>query len=145
MKRWELERIILESGVSDNAKIVGLVAVRHWSARYDCARITMKRFMEESGGKSKSTVTRAMNELVRAGIFVRIRTGRSSILRLGEYAKNQLHMTNSGSVKLDTSQFNKKPIVPRTGTRFKEYCPREDSTEDSGERYVKDWELVLGF
>jgi hypothetical protein len=54
-------------------------------------------------------------------------------------------MTNSGSVKSDTSQKPKKPIVPRTGTRFKEFCPREDSTEECGERYVKDWELVLGF
>jgi len=145
VKRWDLESIILESGVSDNAKIVGLVLVRHWSARYDTARITMQRFMYESGGKSKSTVTRAMNELVKAGIFTRIRTGRSSIFRLGEYSKNQLHMTNSRSVKSGTSRRPKKPIIPQTGTRFKEYCPPSESTEDAGEMYTKHWELLLGF
>lgn len=140
MKRWALESIIFESKVSDSAKIIGLVIVRHWSATHDMARLRLKTIADEVG-KTNRTVIRGVNELIKAGIFIRIRTGRASILRLGPEAQKSTKHTNSGSDICDTT----KPIIPKTGTRFKEYCPPEFSTEDGGERYTKDWELVLGF
>lgn len=127
--------------LSNSAKVVGLVVASHWSPKYDRARIRLETMMKEAGGKSRITIIRAVNELIKAQIFVRVRTGRASILKLGEYAKKSKTQTDSGSIIFDTS----KPIIPTTGTRFKEYCPAEFSTEDSGERYTKDWELVLGF
>ena len=144
MKRWELERIIFESRVSDGSKIIGLVIVRHWSAKNDMARLRLGTIAEEIG-KTNRTVIRGVNELIEAGIFVRVRTGRASILRLGEASKKSGEYTNSGSDILDTSDRHRKPIFPKTGTRFKEYCPRAESTEDSGEFYTKTWELTLGF
>jgi len=144
VKRWALESIIFESKVSDSAKIIGLVIVRHWSATHDMARLRLKTIADEVG-KTNRTVIRGVNELIAAGIFIRIRTGRASILRLGETAKKSTKHTNSGSDIGDTSQFKIKPIFTRTGSRFIEFCPRADSTEDAGERYVKDWELLQGF
>lgn len=144
MKRWELERVIFESRVSAGSKVIGLVIVRHWSAKYNMARLRLDTIASEIG-KTNRTVIRGVNELIAHNIFVRVRTGRASILRLGSAAKNQPLHTNSGSDILDTSEWTKKPPKPRTGTRFKEFCPSEGSTEDSGERYTKDMEFYLGF
>lgn len=144
MKRWTLEQIIFESKVSDSAKIIGLVIVRHWSTKHDMARLRLKTIADEIG-KTNRTVIRGVNELIAADIFVRVKTGRASILRLGEYSKKSAKHTNSRSDILDTSEWVKKPIIPKTGTRFREYCPRAESTEDSGEWYTKQWELILGF
>lgn len=144
MKRWELERIIFESKVSDGSKVIGLVIVRHWSTKYDMARLRLDTIAQEIG-KTNRTVIRGVNELIAHNIFVRVRTGRASILRLGSAAKNHHLHTNSGSDIFDTSEWAKKPPKPRTGTRFKEFCPLPESTEDSGERYTKDMEFYLGF
>jgi len=144
VKRWELESIIFESKVSDSAKIIGLVVVRHWSASHNMARLRLKTIADEIG-KTNRTVIRGVNELKAAGIFVRIKTGRSSILRLGEMAKKLVQHTNSrGDINV-TAGRTKKPEKPRTGTRFKEFCHIEESAEDSGERYTKDMEFYLGF
>lgn len=143
VKRWELERVILESKISDGSKIIGLTIVRHWSARHNMARLRLVTIAQEVG-KSNRTVIRGVNELVDHQIFVRVRTGRASILRLGNAAKNHTLMTNSRSDILDTSEWTKRPPRPRTGTRFKEFCPVHESTEDDGERYVKDIEFYLG-
>ncbi|MDY0227231.1 MAG: hypothetical protein RBR38_10420 [Desulfomicrobium apsheronum] len=127
--------------LSNSAKVVGLVITSHWSPKYDRARIRIETMMKEAGGKSRITIIRAVNELIKAQIFIRVRTGRASILKLGKLAEKSKEQTDSGSIIFDTS----KPIIPKTGTRFKEFCPMHESTEDSGERYTKDWELVLGF
>lgn len=145
MKRWELARLIQAANVSDRAKVVGLVIASHWSPQYDRARLRLETLMKEAGGKSRITVIRAVNDLIAAQIFVRVRTGRSSILKLGKQAEILKAQTDSGSITFDTSEWAKKPPKPKTGTRFKEFCERPDSTEDSGERYTKDQEFYLGF
>jgi hypothetical protein len=145
VKRWELARLIQASNISDRAKVVGLVIASHWSPKYDRARLRLETLMKESGGKSRITVIRAVNDLIEAQIFTRVRTGRSSILKLGERAEILKAQTDSGSITWDTSEWERKPPKPRTGTRFKEFCPVDISTEDSGERYTKDQEFYLGF
>ena len=145
VKRWELARVIQKATVSDRAKVVGLIVVAHWSPKYDRARMRLETIMQESGGKSRITVIRAINDLIAAGIFIRVRTGRSSILRLGKQAEILSSQTESGSITYDTSEFGTKAQKPRADTRFKAFCPREKSTEDTGERYTKDMEFYLGF
>lgn len=145
MKRWELARLIQTADVSDRAKVIGLVIASHWSPTHDRARLRLNTLMVESGGKSRITVIRAVNDLVKAKIFTRVRTGRSSILKLGERAKISKAQTDSGSITWDTSEWVGRPQKPKTGTRFKEFCPGCDSAEDSGERYTKDQEFYLGF
>lgn len=145
MKRQELAKLIQAADISDRAKVVGFVIASHWSPTHDRARLKLETLMKESGGKSRITVIRAVNDLVAAQIFVRVRTGRSSILKLGERAEKFKSEADSGSITWDTSEWGKKPIIPTTGTRFKEYCPPEESSEDSGELYTKHWELILGF
>lgn len=144
MKRWELARLIQAANISDRAKVVGLVIASHWSPTRNAARLRLATIAAEIG-KANRTVIRAVNELVEAQIFVRVRTGRSSILRLGQAGKNSSPMTYSRSDTFDTSEWAKKPPKPKTGTRFKEFCPVEFSTEDKGERYTKDQEFILGF
>lgn len=145
MKRWELAQVIQKANVPDRAKVVGLVIAAHWSPKYDRARMRLETIMQESGGKSRITVIRAINDLIAAEIFIRVRTGRSSILRLGKQAEILRSHTDSGSITFDTSECGRKAPKPRTGTRFKEFCPIERSTEDTGERYTKDMEFYLGF
>lgn len=58
--------------------------------------------------------------------------------------------THPDWVQAQVSTVSLSGIIPdRTdginGSRFAEYCPRSQSTEDDGERYVKDWELALTF
>lgn len=144
MKRWELARLIQSADISDRAKVVGLVIASHWSPQRNAARLRLAT-IAAGVGKTNRTVIRAVNELIEAQIFVRVRTGRSSILRLGQVGKKSSACTYSGSDTFDTSEWDAKPRKPTTGTRFKEFCPREISTEDSGERYTKDWEFNLGF
>lgn len=145
MKRWELEKIILAAQLSNSAKVVGLVITSHWSPKYDRARIRLETMMKEAGGKSRITIIRAVNELIKAQIFIRVRTGRASIIKLGEYAKKSKEQTDSGSIIFDTSERVQRYRKPTTGTRFKEFCPLPESSEDSGERYTKDMEFYLGF
>ena len=145
MKRWELAQVIQKAKVPDRAKVVGLVIASHWSPQHNRARLRLETIMKEAGGKSRITVIRAVNDLIEAQIFIRVRTGRSSILKLGKQAEKSRSHTDSGSITSDTSEWAKKPIIPKTGTRFREYCPRAESTEDSGEWYTKQWELILGF
>ena len=140
-----MARLIQSADISDRAKVVGSVIASHWSPQYDRARLRLETIMKEAGGKSRITVIRAVNDLVGAGIFIRVRTGRSSILKLGERAEFLKAQTDSGSITFDTSEWAAKPPKPKTGTRFREFCPREISTEDSGERYTKDQEFYLGF
>ena len=144
MKRWELARLIQAANISDRAKVVGMVIASHWSPTRDAARLRLATIAAEVG-KANRTVIRAVNELIGAQIFVRVRTGRASVLRLGRVGQNSSALTYSGSDTFDTSEWAKKPPKPKTGTRFKEFCERLDSTEDSGERYTKDQEFYLGF
>lgn len=144
MKRWELARLIQAANISDRAKVVGMVIASHWSPTRNAARLRLATIAMEIG-KANRTVIRAVNELIGAQIFVRVRTGRASILRLGRAGQNASALTYSGSDTFDTSEWAKKPPKPKTGTRFKEFCERPDSTEDSGERYTKDQEFYLGF
>lgn len=145
MKRWELAQVIQKANVPDRAKVVGLVIAAHWSPKYDRARLRLETIMKEAGGKSRITVIRAINDLVAAEIFIRVRTGRSSILKLGKQAEILKTYTDSGSITCDTSERVQRYRKPTTGTRFKEFCPLPESSEDSGERYTKDMEFYLGF
>lgn len=144
MKRWELAQVIQKASVHDRAKVVGMVIAAHWSPKYNRARLRLETIMQEAGGKSRITVIRAINDLIKAEIFIRVRTGRSSILKLGKRAEILKSYTDSGSITCDTSERARKAPKPRTGTRFKEFCPYEESTEESGERYTKDMEFYLG-
>lgn len=143
MKRWELMQIIQAASVSDRAKVVGMCIASHWSPRSDAARLRLDTIGAEVG-KSNRAVINAINDLIRAEIFVRIRTGRASILRLGSAAKRKVP-TYSGSEHLGRSERIKTAKKPTTGTRFSEFCEPEESTDDSGERYTKDMEFYLGF
>lgn len=145
MKRRDLAQVIQGAKISDRAKVVGLVVASHWSPQYDRARLRLETIMAEAGGRSKRTVIRAVNELIEAQIFIRVRTGRSSILKLGALAEKIRSEVDSRSATFGTSEWAKKPPKPKTGTRFKEFCPMDESSEDPGERYTKDQEFYLGF
>ena len=135
--------MIQRASVSDRAKVVGMVIASHWSAKKDAARLRLDTIATETD-KSNRTIIRAINELIDAKIFIRVKTGRSSILRLGTVGKSS-EQTYSRSDIFDTSEWAKKSPKPRTGTRFKEFCPYGESTEDAGERYTKDCEFYHGF
>lgn len=137
--------MIQDADIPARAKEVGAVIVNHWNAKLDRARLKLETIMAESGGKSRITVIRAVNDLIAAGIFERVRTGRSSILRLGEKHRKISSDTDSRSITSMVCDWPKAPPKPKTGTRFREYCPADISTEDSGERYTKDQEFYLGF
>ena len=145
MQRWELAQAIQKASVPDRAKVVGMVIATHWSPKYNRARLRLETIMKEAGGKSRITVIRAINDLIKAEIFIRVRTGRSSILKLGKQAEILKTYTDSGSITCDTSERAQRYRKPTTGTRFKEFCPLPESSEDSGERYTKDMEFYLGF
>ena len=130
--------------VNNTAKIVGCVIVRHWSEKYDRARLKLETIMAEAGC-SRITVIRSINALIHAQIFVRVRTGRASILRLGEAGKNKGSRADSGSINLDTSKPRKRLPTPRTGTRFLEFCPADEREESAAEMAVKDAQFYLGF
>lgn len=101
MKRWEVENAVKHAPISNSAKVVGLAIASHWSADKDQARLKLETIGREIGGKSNRTVIRAINELVQFGVFKRIKTGRSSILRPGFEKRNEGFATYSRGDKID--------------------------------------------
>lgn len=80
--RDNLRAAILCAKLSPTAKIVGLEIAKRWSSKRACARIRLDT-LSEAVGCSNKTITRAVNQIIDSGILIRIRTGRSSILRPG--------------------------------------------------------------
>ena len=145
MRRQDLQQLIAAAPVSHRAKVVGFVVVSHWSTTADRARLRLDTIAAEIGGASTKTVTRGVNELIKAGIFERKKTGRASILTLGAEAQK---INQKGDCRSDTSvrsKPQKRLPTPRTGTRFLEFCPADEREESAAEMAVKDAQFYLGF
>lgn len=203
MTRFELLNQVREAAIKPTARAVGYEIAAHWNDETEMARISAKEIGERIGRKDRQ-VREAINELVDAGIIVKVKTKRASIYKSNPKISS-LNRVNAPAENRRSWTLNAKGLNPQwrqilpefadmsddevaeefrkltvaaknanetgwtieecerlhpdwiqaqistvracgiNGSRFLEDCPLSESTESVGERYTKQWEMVLGF
>lgn len=107
--REDVRSAVMEASVSCKAKVIGLEMANHWSAKHARLRVKLES-LSGAAGKSKKATILGVNELIDANVFVRVRTGRSSIYYAGPAI---------GQKKTLRRQVPRTPIGPALGVKDK--------------------------
>ena len=96
MNTYQLQRKILSApGLNMTEKFIGMTYALHLNIKTGTIRVKQATIAKECGCTDR-TVRNAVSQLVKAGIFESVRTGRSAVLRIP--CKNNCNITSGSCV-----------------------------------------------